>query len=342
MNTDIYKQPTVSASAILDLYDVLRKRSIVSSDINSVLGFNRNELMNIQMRVPATLQKRLWDLARIHGKFPNIGLIVGTQINENTVGMLSQLLIHSSSIREALSLFAKNISLMNECENVSIINKSWGCRIVYESNYAGYFGISEVERSLSSAVTWSRYLAGKKIYPLRVGVPHSEVDYSIEYMSIFGSDVRFNQKHAFIDIDNYNLNLSINTGNEYIKNALLNYVNNFIEDSTLVESTSTKVKSIIESQLDGGIFTSDDIAKKLNMSRQTLHRKLKKENINFSYLLKEVRKRKATEYLFSDTHQLEDVSFMLGFKEPSAFYRAFKSWFNMTPKTYRKISTNLI
>ncbi len=333
---DINNQSTVSTSALLDLYDVLKNKNIVSSDIHSVLGFSRNDLTNVEKRVPASLQKKLWDLARENAQYPNIGLIVGTNINENATGMLSQILIHSSDLREALHLFIKNIDLMSQCERVSIINKSWGCRIIFESTHADFFGIYEVERSLSSAITWSCYLANTKITPIKVGFPHSKVDYSDEYQAVFGNNTCFNQQHAFIDIDNSSLDLPIITANAFIKNAIVKYVNSFIGDLKKIEKTSCKVKLIIESDLKNGDFSSDDIAQKLNMSRQTLHRKLKKEGVNFRQLSEDVRKNKAIEYLSSDKYHLEEISFMLGFKEVSGFYRAFKSWFNMTPKVYQK------
>jgi AraC-like DNA-binding protein len=335
INMNIYNQPTVSAPAILNLYDILKNKHIIYLDIKSTLGCNREDLTNIETRVPVSLQTKLWDLTRRHGTCPNIGLIVGTDIGESTTGMLSQLLIHSANLREALTLFSKNISLMNQCEQVEIVNTNWGCRVIYKSSYPNYFDISETERSLSSAITWSSQLAGKKITPIRAGFPHSEVKYIDEYKTIFGSNICFNQEFAFLDIDNKTLNLPISTSNDFIKNALINYVNGFKKNLPESDTTGFKVTKIIESELENGICTSDSVAKSLNMSRQTLHRKLQKENINFRYLLEDVRKKKAIEYLFGKENQLDDIGFLLGFKDPSAFYRAFKSWFNMTPKAYR-------
>ena len=50
-----------------------------------------------------------------------------------------------------------------------------------------------------------------------------------------------------------------------------------------------------------------------------------------------MRKEKVVHFLISDQHIFDEISEALGFKEPSAFYRAFKSWFNMTPNKYRQL-----
>ena len=74
------------------------------------------------------------------------------------------------------------------------------------------------------------------------------------------------------------------------------------------------------------------------MSRQTLHRKLKAEKTHFTQLLTKIRKEKALHYLNKTNLQMDIISENLGFEEPSAFFKAFKGWFNTTPKNYKNTS----
>lgn len=332
------QQATISSAALLDLYEVLNKEGIVSSDITSLLGYSREQLNDVTLRVPVQLQDRLWDLAMADGAKPNIGLIVGTQINTKLVGILSQLLIHSTDLREALQHFVENIALMNQCEKVSLQKHRWGCRLIYKNTYPQGIRISEIERSLSAAITWAGRLSGIKIYPIRVGFPYAEVDYVNQYHEVFGENVGFNQKFAFIDIADEVLNLPVKTGNAFIKDALLGYIDRHFEEVNQTESSiRSQVKHLIAEGIKNGQFSSAEIAIQLNMSRQTLHRKLALEETNFREILGEVRKEKVMHFLISDQHVFDEISEALGFKEPSAFYRAFKSWFNMTPNKYRQL-----
>jgi len=68
------------------------------------------------------------------------------------------------------------------------------------------------------------------------------------------------------------------------------------------------------------------------MSRQTLHRKLSAEGVNFTVLLSGVRQARARYYLEKKHDNLEELSGLLGYSEPSAFYKAFKGWFDTTPR----------
>ncbi|OUR70719.1 hypothetical protein A9Q77_07065 [Marinomonas sp. 42_23_T18] len=331
-------QATISSASLLDLYEVLNREGIVSSDIESLLGYSRAQLDDVTLRVPVQLQDQLWDLAMADGAKPNIGLIVGTQINSKLVGILSQLLIHSANLREALFHFSQNIALMNQCEKVSLLKHSWGCRLVYKNTYPQGIRISEIERSLSAAITWASRLSGEKVFPIRVGFPFAKVAYADQYHEIFGEQVSFDQTFAYIDVSNEVLARPVKTGNEFIKEALIGYIDRHMDEVNHTESNlRSQVKHLIAEGIKSGVFSSDDVSLKLNMSRQTLHRKLTLEQTNFSAILAEVRKEKVMHFLISDQHVFDEISEALGFKEPSAFYRAFKSWFNMTPNNYRQL-----
>lgn len=331
-------QATVSSASLLDLYEVLNREGIVSSDIESLLGYSRAQLNDVALRVPVQCQDQLWDLAMADGAKPNIGLIVGTQINTKLVGILSQLLIHSSNLREALHHFVENIGLMNQCEKVSLQKFSWGCRLIYKNTYPKGIRISEIERSMSAAITWASRLSGSKVYPIRVGFPYVKVAYYEQYHAVFGNEVHFDQAFAYIDMPNESLDMPVKTANEFIKDALIGYIDRHLDEVNQTESSlSSQVKHLIAEGIKSGVFSSDEVALKLNMSRQTLHRKLTQEETNFRTILAEVRKEKVMHYLISDQHVFDEISESLGFKEPSAFYRAFKTWFNMTPNNYRQL-----
>lgn len=96
-----------------------------------------------------------------------------------------------------------------------------------------------------------------------------------------------------------------------------------------------KVRSLISQQLESGRARATVIAAQLNMSRQTLYKKLKQENQTFVALLDQVRRESAMVYLGNPEHSLTEVAQRLGFSELSAFSRAFKRWMGQSPAHYR-------
>jgi len=71
------------------------------------------------------------------------------------------------------------------------------------------------------------------------------------------------------------------------------------------------------------------------MSVRTLQNHLKSEGVVFRELLENTRERLAKKYL-RENYTVEDITYLLGFSEPSVFRKAFKKWSGSTPREYRE------
>lgn len=100
-------------------------------------------------------------------------------------------------------------------------------------------------------------------------------------------------------------------------------------------SFSRQVRPLIARQLARGRIKMESIAAELNMSRYTLYKKLKAENLTFADLLEDVRREQALNYLRDRNRPLTEVAELLGFSELSAFSRAFKRWMGKSPAEFR-------
>ena len=78
---------------------------------------------------------------------------------------------------------------------------------------------------------------------------------------------------------------------------------------------------------DAGV---DAIAKRLGLTGRSLQRRLEDEGTTFKQVREDVRRELAQRYL-DDGLAIAEISFLLGFSEPSAFFRAFKRWTGQTP-----------
>jgi len=55
----------------------------------------------------------------------------------------------------------------------------------------------------------------------------------------------------------------------------------------------------------------------------------------FSDLLRSIRQQLAQKYI-RDDYSVEQITYLLGFSEPSVFRKAFKKWMGVTPREYRQ------
>lgn len=82
--------------------------------------------------------------------------------------------------------------------------------------------------------------------------------------------------------------------------------------------------------------SAKEIATQLNISEQTLRRKLSLEGTSYQQIKDELRNNLANKLLSSKTNTIAQVGRFLNFSEPRAFTRAYKKWSGITPKDYRK------
>lgn len=101
------------------------------------------------------------------------------------------------------------------------------------------------------------------------------------------------------------------------------------------QSMRTKVESLLIPMLHTGEVSIDLVAGKMDMSRQTLFRKLKAEGVTFEQALDELRHQMALHYLGGKKVSVNQTAYLVGFSDPTAFSRAFKRWTGMSPSAMR-------
>lgn len=96
-----------------------------------------------------------------------------------------------------------------------------------------------------------------------------------------------------------------------------------------------QVEAAIESLLESGDVNVDRISRELGMSRQTLYRRLKAEDVTFEEIFNAKRRQLAMRYLRLDRISVKGAAYKLGFSDPAAFSRAFKRWTGFSPSKVR-------
>ncbi|MGH1379025.1 MAG: AraC family transcriptional regulator ligand-binding domain-containing protein [Alphaproteobacteria bacterium] len=96
-------------------------------------------------------------------------------------------------------------------------------------------------------------------------------------------------------------------------------------------STAQRLKALLLEALPSGDYSTDTMSQKLAMSKRTLQRKLSEENESFKNILQIVREELAEYYLEKSNISLSEISFLLGYREPNSFIRAYSTWKGVSP-----------
>ena len=115
-------------------------------------------------------------------------------------------------------------------------------------------------------------------------------------------------------------------------------LNKKLADMNSNSSAAERVRATLIEALPSGEVSIDIVAKKLAISKRTLQRKLTAEAETFQSILLTIRDDLAQHYLTQSEMSLGEISYLLGFKEPNSFIRAFNDWNGISPSLYRNQS----
>jgi AraC-like DNA-binding protein len=108
-----------------------------------------------------------------------------------------------------------------------------------------------------------------------------------------------------------------------------------LADLDRVESTTERVRATLLELLPAGRADAAAVARRLALSGRTLQRRLAEEGTTFQVVLDRTRLALARHYLRRPDVTVAEVAFLLGYDEPSSFYRAFHRWSGTTPHQAR-------
>ena len=102
------------------------------------------------------------------------------------------------------------------------------------------------------------------------------------------------------------------------------------------KSVAARVRQALVEGLPGGQVTADQIAQALALSKRSLQRRLSEEGVSFKDLLEDTRRALALNYLQNSDMSVQEIALLLGFRDPSSFFRAFRGWTGTTPRAMRE------
>ncbi|MEZ5500226.1 MAG: AraC family transcriptional regulator ligand-binding domain-containing protein [Steroidobacteraceae bacterium] len=102
------------------------------------------------------------------------------------------------------------------------------------------------------------------------------------------------------------------------------------------DSFTWQVRSCLsEDKMQGGA-RAPDIARQLGLSESTLQRRLRNERTSFKRLQDEAAKDLAGRWIRQPSISIATIARRLGYAESACLTRAFRRWFGMTPRRYRR------
>lgn len=191
------------------------------------------------------------------------------------------------------------------------------------------------EATIASIHAISREVATKDFHPLEVHFKHNAPTVIADHQRYFGCPVFFNSDRDAMLVSVDTLNTPNFLGDESLSHFFDTHLDaelsRFSDDSSIEQ----RIKIFVSRNLSEGIPPVSAIAEHLFMSSRTLQRRLADSGQTYQRLVDESRRSLAEKLLRQTSYSLNEIAFMAGFSDQSAFNRAFKRWAGKTPRSFR-------
>lgn len=266
---------------------------------------------------------------------PALGIRTAQALHPSYFGALGHAWMASFSLRTALKRLERFQALLDEHSDIKVEEKRDRIRITYMMTRQHVCPDVFADLHQAQLLAMCRANFGAGLAPVEISLNRPTPEDPTPWLDFFGQVVRFNQPEIAIAFTNEQADMPLPVSNPElvalhdasIRRHLLK-----LKQGDILNLCRMRLAE----RLPSGRVTEKELAKALNMSTRTLHRRLREGNETFRSLLEKVRTDLAGRYIRNHNYNVTEIAFLLGYTDISAFSRAFKGWFGYSPTEARE------
>jgi AraC-like DNA-binding protein len=286
-----------------------------------------------RVSLPSVEYFRLWQAIDDEGQDPRLALRVGTGIPIEGFDAPLFAALCSPNLNAALGRFALYKRLMAPMIlHVNVVRAGTRLELEWLDKTLSPPAVL-VLMELVFFVRFARLATRSQIRPLAVRLPHLPRD-AAAFLDFFGVKVAREQTPSLLFSPGDALRPFL-TVNEQMWQEFEPGLKRRLSELDHTATASERVHSALLELLPSGTASVEAVRKKLGTSARTLQRRLSEEGETFQTILNRTREALAHNYLKRPELTATEISFLLGYEDPSSFFRAFASWTGTTPERAR-------
>jgi AraC-like DNA-binding protein len=299
-------------------------------------GIGPGELDEPDARVPMSKIWTLWRLMIERIPDPSLGLHLGKQTQVRDLGLVGYTVYHSKTLRDALERICRYSRIVTEALVVRVVEDEERSKFIVERAPRLDALLHPVDARLASALAVAREITGEPVIPIEVCFPHPSPEELGEYRKFFECRLTFDQPESVLVFRRSDFDRPVAFADETLTGYLDTLADEMLKTLDNAVSFGERVRRAIWYDLSGGKPSVRQVATQLGVSARTLQRRLEEQGTSFANELDGLRHEMAIRLLRDRTLAVYEVAFLLGYSEPSTFYRAFRRWERRSPQEYRR------
>lgn len=331
-------EPTISSSYLKSYVEALIGFGVSGAKLYAMVPGGARALSVPTKRHSANILHDILEFAETVTGKKDIGLDLGLLLRPETFNIAGQAIMVCRTLREAAFINHKYQPLYQQFGSTEL-KMSGGLGWLYWNATAPN---AEALRRISDAAIvghaqFTRWLMWKYELPFDgLYLMHARTDYAEKYEEIFKCPIHFSAPFNALSLDAKYVGARLPQANAEMLNRLRKDLDVLLGALETPQSYGEMVSDLLSVRLEPSPSKIEEIAGLLNLSPRSLRRYLSGEGKSFRALLESARQARCEALLLDGLHDLAALSSRLGYSEQSAFQRAFKRWYGITPRAYIK------
>jgi AraC-like DNA-binding protein len=327
--------PAVVRGGILTYY----KRLALSLNIdpNALVkraGIERRYLDNPELSLPIGRLVNLLEITATSSGIEDFGLRLGASRGLPDLGPITLMLREEPTVGDALRTLLSLLHLYSDAIYIKLEDGDQPFltfNLITDRNTDCKQAIETIMANFTSTLRW---LLGDEWSPALITFTHSPPVVQIRHDRFFRCQVDFLQEWNGIVLRSRDLARKLLASSPVMRQHVERYIRSI--DVAPSQTYSYRVTQVVAMALPRGDARATRVARFLGVDRRTLNRRLKRDGLNFSTVVDNVRRNLATQHLLGSDRPLSDIAGVLGFASLSAFTRWFRESFGDPPSAWRR------
>jgi len=333
----------ISTSIFQKLLSSIYKKGIGANALLKKANVKKNILSNRDTKVPLECFYSIMDAAIEMTGDDYFGLHIGEIADPGDLSVLGYIIASCRNLKESFEKFNKYSGIMGATQKISFKVEGDEAKLIWDSikYFPGKCIRHSVDFNLCNMYKMIQSIADEPVEAKEAWFNSASPADTREYNRVFNCSLKFNQPAPALVFSKKAMDVPVKHSNPMLISLLEPYANGLLKELNEKDYFSKKISLRLFESIHGSNPTIRDVAKDLGMCVRVLQSKLKEEGVTFSELATNVRLEIAKSYLSENRYTIDDITYLIGFSEPSVFRRAFKRWTGMTPSQYRSSSESV-
>jgi AraC-like DNA-binding protein len=304
-----------------------------------VAGLDPAAEPTLERHLPAEVYFALWDAAMQLVLDPSFPVRVGAAFDLEALEAFGFLAMSSDTLKDAYERTARVRPLYNVGSRWDLTPLEDGLRMTWHpwpieppSELARR---SVNEYQVTEMLACICQMTGRKLVPRRIAFRHGAPRDTSVHQELLGRAPEYDADFDGFEADFSWLSEPIRGKNPKLRAYFEKQCSNIKDAFASDPAFTALVRQRLAATMEGGAASMSDVARSLGTSPRSLHRRLSDEGTSFNDLLDQVRRQFAEQYLARPRLAVSEIAYLIGFNDPSAFFKAFRRWTGVTPSEYR-------